>query len=368
MQRFYLDHNATSPLLPPVREAMAAAILGELGNPGSVHAEGQRARGVVEQTRRAMLRALPGSRGTITFTSGATESNNIILRTYANRGPVVLSRLDHPSVVSTGDTLTEQGFEVRWVPNDSQGRLEMDALVGLLDGAALLSIASANNELGVLRDVATLAEACEAAGAVLHLDAAQSFCRFGMDDIDQIGALTLSAHKAGGPSGIGALYLREDVTIEPLTSGGHQERGRRPGTENLLGIVGWRALLASFEPESWERLAPLRDQLEAFLLAECGAEVNASETRRMPNTSNLSFPGLTSEALIMAMDLEGVAISAGSACTAGSIDVSSVLLALKLPEGRAESAIRLSLGPEWTAEMVSETCVRFQRVLDRMRV
>lgn len=367
MQRFYLDHNATSPLLQPVREAMAAAIAGELGNPGSVHAEGQRARGIVEQTRRAMLRALPGAKGTITFTSGATESNNLILRTYAKRGPIVLSRLDHPSVVSTGEALAEQGFEVRWVPSDERGRLDMNRLVELLDGAELFSIASANNELGILRDVHALADLSDAAGTVLHLDAAQTFCRFEMDDASRAGAITLSAHKAGGPSGIGALYLRDGVTIEPLASGGHQERGRRPGTENLLGVVGWQALLDSFSPAAWTCLAALRDQLESFLVRECGAEVNAGVTQRMSNTSNLSIPGVASEAMVMAMDLEGIAISAGSACTAGSIDVSSVLLALGLPKGRAETAIRLSLGPEWTHDMTLETCERFRRVVARVR-
>jgi cysteine desulfurase len=367
MKRLYLDHNATSPLLPPVREAMQVALREDLGNPGSVHTEGQDARAKMEAARNAILAALPGANGSLTFTSGATESNNLVLRSYAKRGPIVLSRLDHPSVVATGDELGERGWEIRWVTNDEEGRIRKDELRELLDGASLFSIAWANNELGNLRPIHRFAELCADTDTVFHVDAAQTFCRFDLGDISDIDAITLSAHKAGGPPGIGGLYLKRKVGVEPLATGGHQERGRRPGTENLLGVLGWQALVKSFDPERWNRLEPLRDRLEAFLIDEFDAKLNAGGDERMPHTTNLSFPGIESEALVMALDLEGIAISAGSACTAGSIDISPVLQSLGVGDERARSAIRLSLGPEWDDEMLEDVIDRFRRVLERMR-
>jgi cysteine desulfurase len=367
MKRLYLDHNATSPLLAAVRETMQKVLRDDLGNPGSVHTEGQDARAKMEAARNTILGALSGESGSLTFTSGATESNNLVLRSYAKRGPIVLSRLDHPSVVATGDELVERGWEIRWVPNDEQGRILEDALEEMLDGASLFSIAWANNELGNMRPVHRLAKLCAKTETVFHVDAAQTFCRFDLGDISDIDAITLSAHKAGGPPGIGGLYLKRKVGVEPLTTGGHQERGRRPGTENLLGVLGWQALVESFEPEQWNRLEPLRDRLEAFLVEEFDAIVNAGADERMPHTTNLSFPGLESEALVMALDLEGLAISAGSACTAGSIDISPVLQSLGVGDERARSAIRLSLGPEWNEEMLEDAIERFRRVLLRMR-
>lgn len=368
MRRLYLDHNATSPLRPRVRDALRSLLdANEPANPGSVHAEGQRARALVEQARRAVLAQLPGADGTLTFTSGATESNNLVMRSYAERGPLVLSRLDHPSVVATGEVLEQQNYEIRWVANDEQGRLDVEHLASLLDGAALFSIAEGNNELGLWRDVPSLGALCRGHDVALHVDAAQTFGRFRVVGYAHASAVTLSAHKAGGPTGTGALYQRHGAPTVPLATGGHQERGRRPGTENLLGIVGWGALVRGLETTAWESLAPLRDTLEEHLVSSHGALVNAGEGRRLPNTTNLSLPGVASEELVMAMDLEGVAISAGSACTAGSIDLSPVLLALGLPKQRAGTSVRLSLGPEWTKSSIDDVLARFDRVLARLR-
>jgi len=368
-QVYYLDHNAASPILPAVAAAMQGFLEEPWGNPSSVHQAGQHARGLIERARRTLEETCgfpPG--GTLIFTSGATESNAMILSGWQGVGAIVSSPLEHPSVrLLLTEMASEKRREVRWVRHDEHGRIDLEHLASLLPGAGLVSLMWANNELGNWNDIGAIGALCQRAGVLFHSDAAQVLGRYASRPLLGIDALTLSAHKAGGPSGIGALWLKNKSICPPLYIGGHQERGKRPGTENLLAICGWEALLRSQSPYDWDNLASIRDTLESALVERCGAVVNGDRERRMAHTANLSFPGIEAEALVMALDLSGVAVSTGSACTAGSVEVSPVLDVLGVANERVNSAIRISLGPGIIADDISEILARFQRLCTRLR-
>ncbi len=342
--RYYLDHNASSPTLPSVRERMAELLADPPLNAGSVHREGQRARGLVERARRAIVDALGGG-GTVVFTSGATEANNLVLRRLGPERALVTSRLEHPSVCRIAEYVEERGRDVGWVAHDGVGRPDLDDLARRADARTVVSLAAANNEIGNLNPIADIAALCRDAGALLHMDAAQVFGRRVFAPPEGVSAITVSAHKFGGPLGVGALWLAPDVSCEPLLLGGAQERGRRAGTENVVAIAGFEAAVRATDREAWSGLRSLRDAFELTLVSSVGAVVNGDPSARLPNTSNLSFPGAEAEALLAGLDLAGVAASAGSACTAGSIEASPVLTALGLSASRVDSAIRFSFGP-----------------------
>jgi cysteine desulfurase len=349
--RIDLDHNATTRLDARVREAMRPAWEGLYGNPSSIHEEGRRARAAVERARAEVAALVGGAASEIVFTSGGTEADVLAVvgaaRAARARGAparVVSSPLEHPAVRGAIEALAAEGFAVELCRVDAEGRIDGDAARVLLGGgAALASFALANHELGNVYDVAELARAAHAAGAVVHTDAVQAAGKVPIDARALgVDLLSISAHKIHGPKGVGALWVRAGTAIAPLHAGGHQERGLRPGTENVAGIVGLGAA-ARLAAEPSPAVAEMRDRLEAGLLA-LGARRHGDARARVPNTVNVGFDGVPGDVLVAALDLEGVAVSTGAACTSGSVEPSPVILALGLPRARAAEAVRFSLG------------------------
>lgn len=336
----YLDHNATAPVKPDVAEAVHKA-LGSCGNPSSVHGAGRAARRMVEDGRDAVA-ALAGARPErVVFTAGGTEANNLAPR-GAGRARIFAGATEHPSVLKGTD-----GVETVSVRRD--GRLDLAALDAALAKSklpAFVSVMLANNETGVIHPVAEAAQIAKRHGALVHCDASQAPGRIAFD-MASLGAdfLTLSAHKIGGPMGAGALVLGPGIEIESILRGGGQERRRRAGTENVPAIAGFGAAasLAQDDLRTASRLAALRDLLETRLAAE-GAVPIGAEAPRLPNTSCLSMPGVTSDTQVMGFDLAGFAVSAGAACSSGKVEPSHVLAAMGVPEAEARTAIRVSLG------------------------
>ena len=347
MARVYLDHNATTPLLPAARAAMIAA-MDELGNPSSLHAEGRRVRDVVERARDEVARAVGGRREEIIFTSGGTESNNLALRLGAR---AVVSAVEHPSVTGAAR-----------VRVDRAGRVDLDALASAIAAGDVVSVQLANHEIGVTQDLAAIVELARSRGARVHTDAVQAAGKIAVD-VGALGvdALSLSAHKIGGPKGVGALWLRDGIDVAPLVRGGHQERERRAGTENVVGIAGFGAACAAIaDGATAAALGGLRDRFEAGARA-LGARVAAADAPRVPTTSYVAFDGVAGELLMQALDLEGVAVSTGAACSSGSLEPSPVLRAIEFPEG-----IRVSLGAGNTAEEIDRLLAILPALLARI--
>jgi cysteine desulfurase len=339
--RTYLDHAATSPLRPSARAAVARAL--ELpGNPSSVHAEGRAARALVESARRSVSRAIGAADlGALVFTSGATEANAMALHAS---GAAIAAAIEHPSILAQPGVTT--------LPVDATGRLDLDALAARLARGDVRQVALmlANNETGVVQPVAEAARLAHEAGARLHVDAVQALGRLGVD-VETLGcdSLALSAHKLGGPKGSGALWLRDPEVVSPLLQGGGQEGRLRAGTENVPGIAGFAAALEAQAGDEPTRLAALRDELEAAALAVApDAVLIAADTERAPHITALALPDLPAQTQIMALDLAGIAVSAGAACSSGNVARSHVLAAMGLPDHLADCTIRVSLG--WSTE------------------
>ena len=370
--RIDLDHNATTRLDPAVRDAMRPVWEGVYGNPSSIHEEGRRARDAVERARREVARFVGGAADEVVFTSGGTEADLLGIvgaaRAARARGAparVVSSPLEHPAVHGALALLAAEGFAVERVPVDGAGRIDLDAVAGALrGGAALVSFALANHELGNVYDVAAIAEIAHRAGALVHTDAVQAGGKVPID-VSSLGVdlLSISAHKIHGPKGSGALWVRRGVEVSPLHSGGHQERGARPGTENVAGIVG----LGAAAELAREPLSPaLRDRLEAGLMA-LGARLHGDPVARVPNTVNVAFSGAPGDVLVAALDLAGIAVSTGAACTSGSVEPSPVVLALGVSRDEAAEAVRFSLGRDNSAWEIEAVLERLPAVLARIR-
>ncbi len=373
----YLDHNATTRPHPEVCAAIAAALEGSWGNPSSPHGPGRAARELVERAR-VEVAALVGARPEeIVFCSGGTEGDNLAVRGAARamrertgRDLVVSSPLEHPAVRASLEALAAEGFRVALVPVAGDGAIDPDDVARLAEGAALVTLAAANHEIGNRYPLAAFAAAAHRGGALFHADAVQAVGRMALDvaalDVD---LATISAHKIYGPKGAGALVLRRGVTLAPLVVGGHQERERRPGTENVAGIVGLGAACALVRREGSgrvERVARLRDRLEAGALALDGARRFGARDR-VANTSSLGFRGVEGEVVMMALDLEGVAVSTGAACTSGSIDPSPAILALGVPRAEARQAVRFSLGWDNTDEEIDRVLELLPAIVARAR-
>jgi len=340
----YLDYNASAPMPQDVCDAVAAAAR-QCGNPSSVHAYGRKARAIVEEARQAVAAAVGAAPAQVTFTSGATEANAIALR-RCGRPRVLASAVEHESVLNAV-------AGVERIPVDGDGIVDLDALRASLSergDQTVVSVMLANNETGVIQPIADVVAIAAESGALVHCDAVQGPGRIAVD-FAALGVdfMALSAHKLGGPKGVGALIAREAGLLSAETTGGGQERGLRGGTENTIGIAGFGAA-AKRLADSQARMGgieTLRDTLEARVkqLAPSAIVAGAGATR-LPNTSCILLPGVTSEAQVMALDLAGVAISAGSACSSGKITPSHVLMAMGMPETQAGCAIRVSMGPE----------------------
>jgi cysteine desulfurase len=372
-QRFYLDYNATAPLRPEVREAVAAA-LSLYGNPSSVHAEGRAARSAIEAAREKVA-ALVGARAEdVIFTSGGTEANALALAAQSGQAwHCYLSAIEHPSVLSGGRFYCET---TTTFPVTLDGVADLPILAKLLEKHHLggwrpfVSLMAANNETGAVQPVAEASKIVHSAGGLLHTDAVQAAGRIELD-MTTLGAdmLSLSAHKIGGPKGVGALVLGKDASVEPLIKGGGQERRRRAGTENVAGIVGFgvAAELAAADLAKTE-LATLRDELEKGARAVApDAVVLSARVARLPNTSCIAVPGAKAETLVIGLDLAGVAVSSGSACSSGKVEASHVLSAMGVAEEIAHGAIRVSLGFATKRADIENFLKAFGELVKRLR-
>ncbi|HYB05394.1 MAG TPA: cysteine desulfurase family protein [Methyloceanibacter sp.] len=371
--RSYLDYNATAPLRPEVREAIVAA-LDAYGNPSSVHAEGREARALIESAR-AKVAALASARAEdVIFTSGGSEANALALAAQAGEAwHCYISTVEHPSVLVGGRFCRESTTRI---PVSSDGVIDLDVLAAKLakhhvgGRRPFVSLMAANNETGAIQPVAVAAEIVHAAGGLLHTDAVQVAGRLPLD-FGALGAdmMTLSAHKLGGPKGVGVLVLREGVAVEPLIKGGGQEWRRRAGTENVAGIVGFgvAAELAAAELEKAAALVSLRDGLETRALeVEPGTVVVSGRVARLPNTSCIAVPGTKAETLVIGLDLAQVAVSAGSACSSGKVEPSHVLSAMGLSSELAQGAIRVSLGFGTTSADIERFISAWSELIKRM--
>lgn len=356
--RIYLDHNATSPLVEAARLAMVEA-LGDLGNPSSIHAEGRRIRDRIERARNQVAGLLGRPREQVVFTSGGTESNLVGVRTLVaaarERGlprVIATSTIEHPSLKAA---VEGSGFEVRQLEVSPDGVIRPR----YLDGVGVLAVAAVNHELGVVLDPSVLA-AARSAGALIHLDAVQAAGKRALDlDAD---AIAISAHKIGGPQGVGAVALAIDAET-PV--GGHQERGRRGGTENTLGIVGFGAAAAAVDLASWSAVTALGERLEAGV-RELG-RIHGAGATRIGGTINAGFTGARGESIVIGLDLAGIAASTGAACTSGTVQPSSVLLALGQSPDQAREAVRFSLGRTNTVDEIDRTLAVLPAIVQRAR-
>ncbi len=384
MEYIYLDHNATTPIRPEVVEAMAQCWGEGYANPASQHQAGQKARRVVEEARGRIATLLGADTSgprpdRLIFTSGGTESNNLailgIARARCPSGPgrIVISAVEHASVIEPAEHLMEDGWRVDSLEVGPDGVVRVDRLPSLLSPkTALVSVLLGNHETGVLQPISAVAELCNEAGVPLHTDAVQAV---GKLDVSfrglGVAAMTVAAHKFQGPLGIGALLLRHDVPVEPLLFGGHQQQSMRPGTESVPLVVGMLAALELWHAD-WEaharRLTALRDRFEAGLMAGCpDTVVNARGADRLPHTSSIALPGLDAQMLMITLDMNGVGCSVGSACSSGSSELSPTLLAMGLPKAVVASTLRFSLGASTTEEEVDEAVRRILHVVRELR-
>lgn len=373
--RIYLDYAATTPLREESARAMQAIAGSAPLNPSSLHAEGRRARALVDEARERVAALLGASRKEIEFTGGGTESDNHALRGVAHalnrRGRVVVSAIEHHAVLHAADELGNEGYEVTPVPVDGAGRVDTEIFEAAVDtDAVVASVMYANNEIGTIAPIAQLAASARARGVVFHTDAVAAACWLPLD-VRALGVdlLSLSAHKFCGPAGIGVLYVRDGTPIAPLLRGGGQEFGRRAGTESVAAIVGLAVALelAVAERErSAHEVRKLRDRLEGGILAGvAGARVNGAGGDRLPNVSNVTFEAADSAALLARLDLDGVAVSAGSACTSGVLEPSHVIGALGGAPGGA--TIRFSLGMRTTDEEIGRVLELVPPAVDAAR-
>jgi len=358
--RIYFDHNAGGPLRPAAREAMKRFISGGgEGNPASVHLSGQRARRLLEGARAEVALLIGAPPRSIVFTSGGTESNNLaIFGTLHDtaRRRIVTSTIEHSSILAPIAELERRGFEVVRLPVDGEGKLLVNGNLDVIDqNAALVSVGLANSEVGTIQALDQFAQAAQNAGANFHIDAAQAVGRIALS-VEESGCdlMTISAHKFGGPAGIGALYVRPGCSLAPLLLGGPQEVGLRAGTPNLCGAVGFGAAaheMMTCMADEQGRIAGLSRRLLTRLQDSIsGLRLNGPCQSRLENTLNLTFPGVLGETLLIALDLEGIEISMGSACAAGAVEPSHVLMAMGRSAMEARSSIRLSLG--WNTTLV----------------
>jgi cysteine desulfurase len=379
VSRAYLDHNATTPVAPEVADRMDRAVRDLWGNASSVHHFGQQAKAGVDDARGHVAALLGAESSEIVFTAGGTESDNFALRGAAEalepsgRRHLIASAIEHEAVLNTLKALARRGWRVTLLPVDQSGIVDPAALREVItDDTAVVSVMHANNEIGTVQPIAALAAIAREHGALMHTDAVQTAGKIPIDvKVLGVDLLSISAHKFYGPKGTGALWLRKRVRLMPYVTGGRQERNRRAGTENVPGIVGLGAaaqLAAAKLDVEGERTRALRDHLEDGLLKGVpGAERNGAAEPRVPNTTNISFERIESESLLIGLDLEGIAVSSGSACSSGTLEPSHVLKAMGLPHSRTLSSIRFSLGAGNTEEDVDRVIRVLPPLIEKLR-
>ena len=377
--RAYFDHNATTPTDPAVVEAVVRALNGDFGNPSSVHHFGQRAKATLDDARTSVAELIGAEPAEIVFTSGGTEADNLALRGAADalestgRRHLIASAIEHEAVLNTVKALQRRGFSATLLPVGASGVVDPAALEATITPeTAVVSVMHANNEIGTIQPIAELAVIAHRHGALFHTDAVQSVAKIPVDvralDVD---LLSLSGHKFNGPKGAGALWIKRGTRMVATMTGGKHERNRRGGTENVPGIAGLgvaaRLARAKMTAES-ARIAALRDRLEAGVLARVsGTAVNGAGSARVPNTTNISFEGVEAESLLIALDLEGFAVSTGSACSSGTLEPSHVLRAMGLSSHRTQNSIRFSLGAGNTEAEVDLLLAKLPDVVGKLR-
>lgn len=373
----YLDYNASSPVFADVLEAMARAQDPAIGNASSVHRYGQRARALVDDARSSVAGLLEADPDEVVFTSSGTEAINLSLRgafdtlAPAGRTRIVVSAIEHEAVLNTARALAARGAEVVVVQSGTDGVVRAaDMVAAITRDTALVSLMLANNEIGTIQPVGEVARHCHELGVLCHTDAVQGAGKIPVSVRDLgVDLLSISGHKFGGPKGVGALYVRRGTRVTAQTTGGRQERNRRAGTENVAGLAGLgvAARLARESLAQGMSISGKRDRLErAILTAVAGTTVNGSAPR-VPNTTNISFDGVEAESLLIALDLEGVAVSTGSACSSGSLEPSHVLRGMGLPHSRARNSIRFSLGASTTDDEIDVVASRVPELVAKLR-
>jgi cysteine desulfurase len=378
MSRAYFDHNATTPPDPAVVEAMRRALTEDFGNPSSVHHFGQRAKALLDEARSSVATLIGAEPAEVVFTSGGTEADNLAIRGAAEaleptgRRHLVASSIEHEAVLNTVKALARRGWTVTLLPVGASGILDPKALEeAITPETALVSVMHANNEIGTVQPIAELASIAHRAGALAHTDAVQSVGKIPVD-VRRLGIdlLALSAHKINGPKGAGALWIKRGTRLVSTMTGGKHERNRRGGTENVPGIVGLgvAADLARTKAARLTEIAALRDRLERVVLERVtGTAVNGAREARVPNTTNISFDGVEAESLLIALDLEGFAVSTGSACSSGTLEPSHVLRAMGLPAHRTQNSIRFSLGAGNTEADVDQLVAKLPTLVEKLR-
>ncbi|MBI4437102.1 MAG: cysteine desulfurase NifS [Candidatus Omnitrophica bacterium] len=374
----YLDHNSTTPLRPEVLEAAFPYLRELYGNASSIHEKGREAREAVEKARETVASFLGTKPNTILFTSGGTEANNFAIKGIGFRNKtkgnhIISTRIEHPCVLDTCKFMESQGFEVTLLPVDREGRISVEDLKhAITDRTILVSIMHANNEVGTIQPIAELAKVAKERGVYFHTDAVQSFGKIPVD-VEDLGVdlLSVSAHKLYGPKGVGCLYVRKDVRILPHQHGGHHERGLRAGTENVAGIVGLGKAVSLARQEMEKRTQHLRALQEKFyegiLKRIDDVLLNGHPTERIPGTVNLGFKDVEGESMAINLDLKGICVSTGSACTAGSLEPSHVLVAMGVPQEYARGTVRFSLGHENTQEEMDYCLTEIPKIVKRLR-
>jgi cysteine desulfurase len=381
-RQIYFDNNATTPLHPEVKKEMTAA-MEMYGNPSSMHAFGREARANVEDARRRVARFMGADESEIVFTGSGSEANNTVLSLFVcssaqcipgMRQTIVTSSIEHPCVLETSQCLTHRGIDVKYLGVDRYGKVDLQQLEETVAGTSvgLVSVMMANNEIGTLQDIRAISDIAHRYGALMHTDAVQAFGKVPVN-VDDLGVdfLTISGHKIYGPKGIGALYVRKGMPYCPFIRGGHQEMGRRAGTENTLGIMGLGMAvdMRAMEMEAEEvRLLGLKDILRKGIEDRIDdALINGHPVDSLANTLNVSFPGAEGESILLYLDLAGIAVSTGSACASGSLDPSHVLLATGVDAERAHGSIRISLGRDNTLEDVEYLLDVLPGIIKRIR-
>ena len=375
----YLDHAATTPVRAEVLEAMQPFFGARFGNPSSTHRWGREARSALEEARERVARCLGARTEEIVFTSGGTESDNLAIlgawraQRASGRVGIVTTPIEHKAVLGSVHQAAREGADERTVPVDANGVVDVDAFRKLMKpDVALCTVMWVNNEIGTIQPIETLAPLAKAAGALFHTDAVQAFGKITIDASRvPFDALTISGHKIGAPKGIGAAFIRQGTSLEPLFHGGSQDRGRRPGTENVAMAVGLaRACELAVEErdDDCSRVGELRDRLEAALLAKVpDAVIHGRGAPRAPHILSVSVPGVDSESMLKALDLAGVACSSGSACQSGSVTPSHVLTALGVKPDLASGAVRMSLGCLTTEECIARVSELFPALINKAR-
>jgi cysteine desulfurase len=377
--RVYFDHNATTPVDPSVIDAMTRVLREDFGNASSVHRLGQQAKAVMDEARTAVAALIGAEPSELVFTSGGTESDNFALRGAAEaleptgRRHLIATTIEHEAVLVTLKALARRGWKTTLLPVGDTGIVDPGALeAALTDDTAIVSVMHANNEIGTIQPIAELARLAHARGALFHTDAVQSLAKIPVNARELgVDLLSLSAHKFNGPKGAGALWIKRGTRITPILTGGKHERTRRAGTENVPAIAGLgaaaRLALTKLAGKA-DGVAALRDRLESEILTRVpGTMVNGAIEPRVPNTTNISFDRIEAESLLIALDLEGIAVSTGAACSSGTLEPSHVLRAMGLPTHRAQNSIRFSLGAGNTDAEIDYLLDRLPRIVEKLR-